>query len=213
MRFFLSMMMAALMAACDDPVIDVYTDPIDEPTPVQPVESLDGVSSTVIFEKASYVVGEIPKAKVILHNRTGQEIVLSKGLDGSEVGWRFPKCGFEIFDENKERIQPQPIGRCGNMSTLRVDDFVEVPDGGDMNLSENGYAGFSGLYQISQKPGTYWVRHYYHTSGGSVSDYFGDERMMERPKVDSAIRKLAEQVPKVSVYSEMVKVVIEEKTE
>ena len=144
------------------------------------------------------------------------------GLDGSEAGWRFPHCGFEVFDENKKPVQLGGIARCGNMSTLRKGDFVKLGTGDSINLNDNGYAGYWGLYQISTKPGTYWVRHYYKTSGGPVEGYFGDERMLlelkkDEPEVefelDPAIVELAAEIPKLTVYSEMVKVVIEPKAD
>ena len=189
---------------------------------LEPVREVEGVTCTVGLEKASYTVGEIPKAKVVLHNGSGEELVLPRGLDGSEAGWRYPHCGFEVFDEHKKPIQLGGIARCGNMSTLSKGDFAKLGAGDSLNLSENGYAGYWGLYQISSKPGTYWIRHYYLTSGGPVEDYFGDERMLlelkkDEPDVefelDPAIVKLAGEIPKVTVYSEMVKLVIEPKAD
>ena len=169
------------------------------------------VSIIMTLDKETYAFGELPKAKVVLKNESDENVVLARSLDGSEVGWRFPKCGIEVFDENKEKVQLGGIARCGNMNTLRDGDFVELEPGETLTLAEN--AGFYAFYQLSQKPGTHWVRYSYATSSGGVEKYFGDERMMPGHKVDPALREMAARIPEISVMSEMVKVVVLPKEE
>ena len=208
-------LISLLLIACDKGSQDPADAGVDVAAPVAGAPELEvndevKISCIIGTQKTSYIVGEIPKMNVMLTNQGDETIVLPRVLDGSEVGWRFPKCGIELYDENQEPILLQGIGRCGNMSTLRAEDFVRLSPNESFDLAQNGYAGFAAFHQISQKPGTYWIRYYYQTSGGAVEDYYGDERMMEVPEVDAEIRKLASRVPKVSVYSNMQKLVIEE---
>ena len=174
-------------------------------------KDVSNVSITMTLDKETCDFGQLPKAKVVLKNEGDVKVVLARSLDGSEVGWRFPKCGIEVFDENKEAVQLGGMARCGNMSMLQEGDFVELAPGETLVLAES--AGHFSFYQLSQKPGTYWVRYSYATSSGGVEKYYGDERMTEGFKVDWKLRELAERIPELSVKSNMVKVVVLPKEE
>ncbi len=161
------------------------------------------------LDKTTYVGGEIPRAKVVLTNQGDREVVLSKSLDGSSVGWRYPKCQMQIFDENNEPVSINCIGRCGNMSVLRNGDFVRLAPGESMTVSPYGFEGFVGSHQLSQSPGTYWLQYRYATTDQGVEGYAGDERMMKNMTFSKKLTALAAEIPAVTVVSNRVKIVIQ----
>ena len=74
-------------------------------------------------------LGKAPNVTVALTNQTAEEVYLIGSLDASDSKWRYPHCYFEVTGPDGTSAV-QGIGRCGNMNTLREQDFVEVPPGG-----------------------------------------------------------------------------------
>ncbi len=97
-------------------------------------------------------------------------------LDGSTNG-RFPVCVFEVIDSAGIPVKSRLSG-CGNMNTLRPEDFVAVAPGKSFDPCGEG---FSKPHEFArfpvQQPGIYKVRFSYSSKSYKVSEYFGDERL------------------------------------
>jgi len=183
------------------------------------ISSLSVMAEDTLFtcsisaEKAIILQGKIPRVNVSITNKSGKDVYLVGSLDGSDVGWRFPKCGFELLDSTGKPVpQKQPMGRCGNMNTLKITDFVRVAADTDFNPYGQGFFGSRQIYRFEQlPPGTYILRFYYQTSTNDVQDYFGDERMMEKKITFPKIQKLFEAVPLIDIKSNELKITVQSK--
>jgi len=159
----------------------------------------------ITADRTTYSVGEVPKVTFRIHNKTDKEVVLVGSLDGSDVGWRFPKCRLEILDAAGKPVTT-PVARCGNMNPLRTTHFVVVPAG---NAFDPFGKGFFGPMQLQghifpiTTPGDYTLRFYYTTTTDRVEDYFGDERALI--KASPEIQHLFERVPKLDLKSNELK--------
>lgn len=159
---------------------------------------------TITTDRTTYAVGEVPNISFRITNKTAKEIVLVGSLDGSDVGWRFPKCRLEILDAAGKPVSAQ-IARCGNMNVLKTTDFVAVPAGNSFNPFGNGFFRLSQLGQFPVTvPGDYTLRFHYSTSD-RVHDYFGDERMSGQKIASAEINRLFERVPKLDLKSNELK--------
>jgi hypothetical protein len=165
-------------------------------------------------DKATITQGEIPRVKVAITNKSGVDVFLVGSLDGSDVGWRYPKCGFEVLDSAGKPFPEKPMARCGNMNMLKTSDFVKVDAGGIFNPVGEGFFGSSQLFHFrSFPPGTYILRFFYRTSAKGVQEYFGDERMSGKKGAAPEIQKLYERVPQIDVKSNELRVTIQAKPE
>ena len=85
---------------------------------------------------------------VALTNETDVDIYLVGSLDASDCKWRYPHCYFEVTGPDGKPAA-RKIGRCGNMNTLRAEDFAKVPPGGSFDPYQqvDGY-GFFAAHQL-----------------------------------------------------------------
>jgi hypothetical protein len=91
------------------------------------------------------------------------------------------------------------------MNTLRTNDFVVVPTGGAFNPFGNGFFRPNQFDRFPVTvPGDYTLRFSYTTSD-RLEDFFGDERMMDRPNTTPEIQRLFERVPKLDLKSNELK--------
>ena len=152
----------------------------------------------------TYKLGEVPQIEVFIKNNTKKDIYLIGSLDASEEKWRGPHCYFII--ESPAPINKEPIGRCGNMNSIKPEDFILVKSGGVFNPYQKG---FFGSYQISSKenfkiPGTYRITFYYSTKSEKLEEYFGDDYDIDKDK----IRSLFSKVPHVELKSNTLSITI-----
>lgn len=158
----------------------------------------------ITSDRTTYSVGEVPIFSVSIRNKSSKEVILVGSLDGSDVGWRFPKCRLEILDAAGKPVTA-PMARCGNMNVLRAADFVAVPAGGTFNPFSTGFFAPYQFYQFPvTAPGDYTVRFYYSTSD-RIQDYYGDERRIGRTNAPLEIQHLFKRVPKVELKSNELK--------
>lgn len=128
------------------------------------VDDVD-ITCTISAQKTDYVVGEVPEISVFLHNNEGRSVTLVGSLDGSD-GNRSPRCHFEIAAPPGH--ESPVIGRCGNINSIRMADFVDVPAGGkfDPFRREDGFFGSSELrWENFVTPGRYRFTFRYSTVG------------------------------------------------
>ncbi|PKV48852.1 hypothetical protein ATE84_0866 [Aquimarina sp. MAR_2010_214] len=128
--------------------------------------------------KKVYRIGETPEITVSITNNSSNDVYLIGSLDASEEKWRSPYCYYTIKKPTNKAL---PIlGRCGNMNSLRKDDFKLVKSGELFNpyQSIDGY-GFFSSYEIERKenfqsPGKYKITFHYSTKSTKLNDYLGD---------------------------------------
>jgi hypothetical protein len=135
------------------------------PAPMK-VDDVD-ITCTISAQKTEYAVGEAPEISVFLHNNEGRNVTLVGSLDGSDDS-RSPRCHFEIAAPHGH--ESAVIGRCGNINSIRMADFVDVPAGGkfDPFRRENGFFGSSKLrWENFVTPGRYRFTFRYSTVGWS----------------------------------------------
>lgn len=168
---------------------------------------------TISAEKVSIVQGTVPRVNVAITNKSGKDVYLVGSLDGSEVGWRFPKCGFELLDAAGKPVpQKRPMSRCGNMNALKTTDFAKVAEGAEFNPTGKGFFGSSQLYRFRQlPPGTYILRFYYQTSTKSAEDYSGDLQRSRLKPVSPEIQELFEAVPLIDIKSNDLQITVQPK--
>jgi len=148
-------------------------------------------------------LGNTPKLTISLVNQTGEDICLVGCLDASSCKWRYPHCCFEIIGPSGP-IADNYGARCGNMNTLREQDFVNVPPGGSFDpfQSIDSY-GFFGTHQLNPKtfstPGTYRIRFVYSTNQAKIGAWAGDRS--DAVIADKNLGALFAKVPKVEVQS------------
>jgi len=152
-------------------------------------------------KKTSYVVGESPEIEVRLHNKTGQTVTLVGSLDGSDLGWRYPHCIFDVDGPPGHR--GPGIGRCGNTNPLRVKDFVQLHAGESLNpfmrIDDYGFFSSGGLdFTHFMVPGKYQVSFRYSTNSSKILEWVG---IAGPPAQDSEVARLFPQVARFETVS------------
>ena len=159
-------------------------------------------------EATTVRVGQKPVIDVAIKNGGDEVVKLVGSLDASDCRWRFPYCYFEI--EGPEGYKPPSIGRCGNMNTLRRQDFVDLAPGKTFNpfRSVDGY-GFFSAHQISEQtftmPGEYRITFVYSTKSEDIDEWMGDSPLQE----DDVLVDLWRTVPKLELRSNTLKFMVE----
>ena len=157
----------------------------------------------IASDRTTYAVGQVPAITVSITNKSPKEVMLVGSLDGSDVGWRFPKCRLEILDAEGKPVTA-PMFRCGNMNVLKTTDFIAVPAGKTFNPFGKGFFPPSQFYQFPvTTPGDYTL-HFYYSTSDRVQDYFGDERGSQT-NATPEIQRLFERVPKLELKSNTLK--------
>ena len=149
------------------------------------------LACSLASDKQTYHIGEVPKLSVRITNLTDRELCLIGSLDGSDCGWRYPHCSFEIATPYG---RPRWPGRCGNTNPLREKDFVKVSPGGLFDpyqqIDEYGFFHNALISERTFKSaGEYRLRFVYCT--GPKGAAAGDNPLAE----------LIAQVPKVRLVS------------
>lgn len=170
------------------------------------------LTCTLTTPQNIYKIGQVPKLKVSIKNNGSKAIILLGSLDGSEQKWRMPYCYFTI---QKPRQDSVAFGLCKTLNPLRVKDFVTVPPNGLFDpfqaIDQNG---FFTAFEATQKetfrnPGVYTIQFHYATTSGNINAYVGNDYWHRT--TDTAIQKqLFEQVPKLELASNIIKITMEE---
>ena len=170
------------------------------------------LTCTLKSDKAKYKVGELPDFSVEIANHTGKDIYLIGSLDGSDVKWRMPYCYFTIQKPQPDTVDM--IGRCGNMNTLKPQDFVFVKDGAKFNpfMRLNEYGFFTDYTTTNsltfQTPGVYRIQFHYSTNSQKLNDFMGDRPLQQDKAKNQKLVSLLRQVPKVEIVSNELEITI-----
>ncbi len=156
--------------------------------------------------KEIYEIGETPEITVTIKNNSGKDVYLIGSLDASEYKWRSPYCYFEINKPNN--ISSPILKRCGNMNSLRKEDFKLVKSGQsfDPYQSIDDY-GFFSSNEIKKKenfqaPGKYKITFYYSTKSTELSDYRGHDNQKNE------LKKLLNKTPNIELISNTIEIEI-----
>ena len=153
-------------------------------------------------DRATYGPGQTPRLHVRINNKSTREVYLIGSLDGSFAGRRFPKWRLEILDAAGKPVTiPQGGGGCGNMNSLRLEDFVSVPPGHAFDPFGAGFFGSNDLWMPVGQPGVYTVRFIYSTASPDIRDYYGDERGHRQYQPSSELMRRFKRVPKLELRS------------
>lgn len=155
-------------------------------------------------DKEVYKVGELPKLTLKIYNDTKEDVYFIGSLDGSDVKWRFPYCYYTIDGPEVKKIKLQ---RCGNMNTLRVEDFRLVKPGQAFAPYESiDMYGFFKDYITTNKetfktPGIYKIQFHYSSNSSDINKFMGS-KSFNRDYTDSLkIDSLFKAVPRVDLVS------------
>lgn len=180
---------------------------------------------TIATDKTVYKMGEVPKIRVAIRNRSWRTInLLGDGYLG-EYG-RFlprPDCYFEMTSPKgaSELDQWEPAGVAGGQhvpfpmtyswgySGLSPEDFVEVSPGGTFDpygrcLGDRIPLAWIIVTEPFEVPGTYTLRFVYSTKGLTIDEDVeleDEEFRREWQEQHRKLRPLLKRVPRTTVYS------------
>jgi len=124
----------------------------------------------------------------------------------------YPHCSFDVIGPNGNSAL-QRIKRCGNMNTLREQDFVKVKPGASFDpYQRTDDYGFFSAHQLNPNNfgtvGKYRIRFIYSTNSDAIEKWGGDGRgsVAKNEKLMAMFR----QVPKVEVKSNEIQVTVVE---
>lgn len=171
-----------------------------------PPTSNEDFNCVLSVKSETIKLGDVPKFEVMIENNTNDTVVFIGSLDGSDVCLRLPYCLF-IIDRPFFSSPVETYGRCGNLNSIRLSDFVKVPPhkSFDPYLEIDDY-GFFGAYNINDpnyfaNKGMYKVQFYYSTVNSR--DTLGIELEFYEEKHQD-ISEFYELVPKVELFSNVV---------
>jgi hypothetical protein len=162
-------------------------------------------------DKTKYKVGEVPKFKVEIVNNSGKDIYLIGALDGSDVKWRMPHCYYTIQKPGPDTIH---FERCGNMNSLKPQDFRFVKAGSKFNPYENigDYGFFTDFTTTNSETfksrGIYKIQFHYSTNSQNIKDFMGDRPLQQDRVTMQKLVSLLKQVPRVDIVSNEIEITI-----
>ena len=157
--------------------------------------------------KTVYKVGEIPDLQVSIINKIGKEVYLIENLDGSEIKWRMPYCYYRIKKPKRDSIGP--AARCGNMNSIRKEDFKLIKSGEKFNpygqISEYNKAFELTRQGNFRNTGKYQITFFYSTKSNDLTDFVGDG-IYGKEKIE--IAKLFKLLPSIELTSNTLEIEI-----
>lgn len=172
---------------------------------MKPLETKPNFKCTLIIKKKNYKIGETPQFKVQIKNLSDGTVYLIGSLDGSESKMRMPFCYFTI---EKPAIDTLPNPICGNMNSLRVENFVEVKRKAKFDpYSQKEGAAFFTSFEMGRKEnfrlaGKYKIQFHYSTESENIEKYLGDKTEADKTKLIELLAK----VPKIKLESNVVEI-------
>ena len=155
--------------------------------------------------RSEWRLGEKVDLRVRIINRSSESVRLIGSLDGSDIGWRFPHCTFEIVGPDGAPTESDNLRRCGNMNDLRHEEIVEVAPGASFDPYQklDNYGFFEHWIFYSdpfKEPGEYKLRFRYSTETDDDKAFMGDLRMMDG-EYEPELAALVRGVPRLVVES------------
>ena len=94
----------------------------------------------------------------IKNENSKSSVIVSRALDGSDLGWRYPHYSYTLLDPEGIEVPQEQIIRCGNMNPLRIDDFVVLEPGESYNVYNYSFLSRPSSYFNFNKSGHYYLR-------------------------------------------------------
>lgn len=181
------------------------TKPPQEPKAEDPGPPVEVVLTA---ESQTIEAGQVPAFSVRLINRSDETICLVGSLDGSDVGWRYPK----LTAQREGPVETAAIGRCGNMNNLREEDFVTLKPGQgfDPYDAERGFFGNQVLREKLTEPGEYTFTLTYDTDEHDIGKWWG---FMGPGEPTAGMKRRFAKVPKGTFESNTVTITVTPKNE
>ena len=151
-RVYLSVMSAALLSGCW-----LFAVPADRSKEKGDSPKLE---LRISSEQKEFRMGEYPKIRAVITNRSEQEVTLVQPGDGSDCSWRTPVIGWSALPADSEKEHPKApakrsVARCGNINPLTAKEIIRLKPGESATLSP-----WLGYHNIAS-PGEYRLRFYY----------------------------------------------------
>ena len=155
-------------------------------------------------DKEVYKIGELPKLTVKIYNDGKENIYLIGSLDGSDVKWRYPYCYYSI---DRPKSVETKLQRCGNMNSLRLQDFKLIQPGQEFNPYESidDYGFFTDYTTTNtetfKNPGVYKIKFHYSTNSQDINQFIGDKPFRSDPTDSLRLDSMFRAVPRVELTS------------
>lgn len=173
----------------------------------RPTDQANGpaeVEVVLTVESDTIKAGQTPVFRVQLINRTDKTIYLVGSLDGSDVGWRYPKI---TVKRTGPEVLHGPL-RCGNMNNLREQDFVQLKPGESLDPFDRDRGFFSNYHlhrQTLNMPGKYTFTLTYDTNENDIGKWWG---FMGPGEPSDKMKQMLAEVPKGTYVSNTVTVTV-----
>ena len=136
---------------------------------------------TINSDREVYVAGDAITVNATVTNNSRKGVWVARPQEGSEQGFRYPYCIFEVLDEKGVPVQDDYLA-CKTVDPVFKDGFVYLKPGQSVNLYKEGYR----LDKSKILPqGTYTVVVSYSTESQKESQWYGlysDDVWAERNK-------------------------------
>lgn len=118
----------------------------------------DPVLELTLAGPTSRAPGDPLALTLSMKNRSKDEVVVMRALDGSIDHWRSPYYDVYVEETSTGRQfrYDRQGGRCGNVNTIAADDYVDLAPGASADKLETNFGYHLGMSSIG-KPGTYQV--------------------------------------------------------
>jgi len=175
-------------------------------------EPVNSARSDIFCKLASlrdkYRVGDQPEISARIINGTEKAVYLVGSLDGSERKARFPHVYYSVSGVEGGLSETQ-FGYCGDLNPLRIQDFVRVEPGNDIDPHKQvDYYGFSKSGKLVHsrfvKAGIYTFEFHYSTENRDIKDWRGS--VSETP---SELNELLGKVARVNLTCSLTVDVVE----
>jgi hypothetical protein len=113
--------------------------------PPAPEPARPAIAVVPSASRVTVAAGERIPLDFSIVNQGPRAVQVLRALDGSDVGWRYPKITIEIRDAAGEVVPAPMMGRCGLINPLTADDFVALEPQARVSLVGEGTFGHHAL--------------------------------------------------------------------
>jgi len=127
------------------------------------------IGVSISTDRDVYVAGEPIRINVQLTNNSAKRVWIVKPQEGSEQGFRYPYCIFEILDEKGVPVQDDSPA-CKTVDPVFKDGFFYLKPGQGVSLYKGGYR----IDEAKTLPqGEYTIIFSYSTEAAKESQWYG----------------------------------------
>lgn len=113
-----------------------YDDPVLLKLPLAPDLPLSALEIVAKEKEVTNPSIRSPWIEFSIKNVSDVPVLVVGPLDGSDIGWRTPKCILRIWDAaGRQVLLPRGL-RCGNVNSLGLRDFATLPPGATLPIAQ-----------------------------------------------------------------------------